>query len=135
MKNLATILKENKLKATPQRLAIYQHLYDSTAHPTADEIHTNIKSTNPTMSLATVYKTIEALKQHSLIIELHTNSEKTRYDANIKPHPHFICKKCGKVYDIHTKALETFKNQVQNENNFIIDSEKVYFYGTCKDCK
>lgn len=135
MEKLAAILKTKKLKVTPQRLAIYKVLYETTAHPTAEDIYTALRQSHPTMSLATVYKTLDALKKSDLATELNVGDDSSRYDANVKSHPHMICYECGKVTDLHTNSLSQFKSQVQEETDFDIVSEKVYFYGTCKACK
>ncbi len=135
MEKLAEILKSKKLKVTPQRLAIYKVLYDTTSHPTAEDIYTALRHTHPTMSLATVYKTLDALKKAELATELNVGDDSSRYDATVKSHPHMICCNCGKVMDLHTNSLDGFKEQIQQETDFEIVSEKVYFYGTCKECK
>lgn len=135
MERLAEILKTKKLKVTPQRLAIYKVLYETTAHPTAEDIYTALRKSHPTMSLATVYKTLDALKKADLATELNVGDDSSRYDANIKSHPHMVCLECGQVMDLHTNSLSGFKAQIQEETDFEIMSEKVYFYGTCKSCK
>ncbi len=135
MEQLTCILKNKKLKVTPQRLAIYKTLYETTAHPTAEDIYNSLRETHPTMSLATVYKTLDVLKKSDLATELHVGVEGSRYDATVKAHPHMICMSCGAVTDLHTMALEPFKEAIQKETNFNIISEKVYFYGTCPDCQ
>lgn len=110
-------------------------LFDTTSHPTAEDIYTALRQTHPTMSLATVYKTLDALKKAELATELNVGDDSSRYDATVKSHPHMICFDCGKVMDLHTKTLDGFKDQIQQETDFDIVSEKVYFYGTCKECK
>ncbi len=134
MERLAGILKAKKLKVTPQRLAIYKVLYEATTHPTAEDIYNALRQSHPTMSLATVYKTLDALKKAELATELNVGDDSSRYDATIKSHPHMVCLECGKVMDLHTQALGDFKKQVQEETEFDIVSEKVYFYGTCREC-
>lgn len=135
MERLAEILKTKKLKVTPQRLAIYKVLYDTTAHPTAEDIYNALRKTHPTMSLATVYKTLDALKKADLATELNIGDDSSRYDATVKSHPHMVCFECGKVMDLHTDSLASFIEQVQEETDFDIYSEKVYFYGICKNCR
>jgi len=135
MEKLAGILKSKKLKVTPQRLAIYKVLYNTTAHPTAEDIYKALKQTHPTMSLATVYKTLDALKKADLATELNVGDDRSRYDATVKSHPHMICFNCGKVMDLNTSSLDGLKERIQEETDFDIISEKVYFYGTCSQCK
>lgn len=135
MQQLAETLKSKNLKVTPQRLAIYNMLYNSTEHPTADVIYNALQETHPTMSLATVYKTIDALKKSNLIIELKTNGDSFRYDANVAEHPHGICDECGEVFDIFTENLSGIINQVQPDTDFTIRTHHVYFSGICKNCQ
>lgn len=135
MQHFAETLKSKQLKVTPQRLAIYNMLIHSKEHPTADMIYTSLKETHPTMSLATVYKTIDTLKKSDLIIELKTNGDSDRYDANTSPHPHGICNDCGSVYDIFTNKLDHIVEMVQEDTDFEIDTYDVYFSGTCPSCK
>lgn len=135
MERLAEILKTKKLKVTPQRLAIYKVLYETTAHPTAETIYNALQETHPTMSLATVYKTLDALKKANLVMELNVGDDSSRYDANISSHPHMVCYECNRVMDLHSDKLEKMRDLVQDDTDFEIYSEKVYFYGVCKDCK
>lgn len=134
MQQLAETLKNKNLKVTPQRLAIYNMLYHSKAHPTAEIIYNALQDNHPTMSLATVYKTIDTLKKSNLIIELKTNGDRYRYDANISTHPHGICDVCGEVHDIFTSNLEDLIDMVQPDTDFSIKSHHVYFTGICKKC-
>ena len=69
MQDIALIFKEKKLKLTPQRLAIYNYLMNTTSHPSADTIYNAIHEQFPTMSLATVYKAVKTdmMELHILI--------------------------------------------------------------------
>ncbi|MDA3847563.1 MAG: Fur family transcriptional regulator [Vallitaleaceae bacterium] len=134
MQQLADTLKNKQLKVTPQRLAIYNILYNSKEHPTAEIIYQSLQDTHPTMSLATVYKTIDTLKKSNLIVELKTNGDSYRYDADISEHHHGICGSCGEVFDIFTNRLDTLILEVQKDTDFHIDSHHIYFKGTCPMC-
>ena len=65
MENISLIFKEKKLKLTPQRLAVYQYLKSTTEHPSAETIYNGLQATYPTMSLATVYKTLKTLVENT----------------------------------------------------------------------
>lgn len=135
MEQLAALLKAKKLKVTPQRLAIYNVLYNTVEHPSAETIYASLQSTHPTMSLATVYKTLDALKKADLVNAINVGEDSFRYDANISSHPHLICVSCGVVADLHTDLLTSLKDTVQNQTDFDILSQKVFFYGTCSSCQ
>lgn len=135
MQQMAELLKAQKLKVTPQRLAIFKILYETTEHPSAEHIYKRIQATHPTMSLATVYKTLDTLKKAGLVQEFNVGEDSFRYDANVNTHPHMICLTCHQVFDLHTDKLQDIKKYVEPETDFDIDFEKVFFYGTCAKCQ
>lgn len=135
MEQLAALLKSKQLKVTPQRLAIFGVLYNTVEHPSAETIYNALQTTHPTMSLATVYKTLDTLKKSSLIQELNVGEDSFRYDANITTHAHMICNVCHEVSDLHTDALSNIIATAQAETDFEIETEKIFFYGTCSNCK
>ena len=137
MQLLIDNLKANNLKVTPQRLTIYNYLYNNQTHPSAETIYNDIKSDNHTISLATVYKTLKSLKDAYLIKEINIGEDSFRYDANIDSHSHIICKKCKKILDYYhdENILKLLKNEIQKYSNFEIETEQTYFYGLCDCCK
>ena len=136
MLELTQILKDHKLKVTPQRLCIFRILSETTEHPTAETIYNNLQEEFPTMSLATVYKTLDTLVKHGLVQQLNVGEGSFRYDACILPHPHIQCTKCGKVVDMHEiQTMPALRKEVQALTNFELSHEQLYFYGICPDCK
>lgn len=135
MKQLAALLKSKNLKVTPQRLAIYSILYNAVDHPNTETIYKALQPTHPTMSLATVYKTLDTLKKVNLIQELNVGEDSFRYDANIHSHIHMICNTCNNVYDLHTHIFSDVVERAQSETDFLIESDKIFFYGICPSCK
>ena len=135
MNGIADILKTNGLKVTPQRIAIYNYLANTTAHPTVDVIYKALEPNCPALSLATVYKTLDTFKIKGLVQEFNVGEDSFRYDANSSPHPHFLCKKCGVVYDLPMlESFDELKKSLTEKTGHTIDSEQLYLYGTCKHC-
>lgn len=93
------LLKTHGLKVTPQRISVLKVLANHT-HPTIDELYEDIKKDNPSISLATVYKNLNTLKDEGLVVEVNIVNQKSRYDIYEKPHIHVICECCGMVEDI-----------------------------------
>ena len=130
MQNLAKLLNNTSLKSTPQRLAILQTI-DKHGHVSIDDIYNEIKPTFPSISLATIYKNINTLKEANILSEIHPQNTKSKYEITKQPHGHFVCKKCGEVYDF----------DIQNSCNPSLDviddieTSEVYLYGVCKKCK
>ncbi|OOB77396.1 MAG: transcriptional repressor [Epulopiscium sp. Nuni2H_MBin003] len=129
---VASVLKQHNLKVTPQRLAIFGALSNTTSHPTAEEIYTVIQSEFPTMSLATVYKTLDTFVKSNLIQQLNVGENSFRYDATTLSHPHIICTNCSVVVD-----LENFMDLdfTKINTDFEITYHKLFLYGLCPTCK
>ncbi|WP_160692998.1 Fur family transcriptional regulator [Clostridium sp. C2-6-12] len=135
MDHIASIFKEKKLKLTPQRLAVYNYLINTTSHPSADIIYTDIHIQYPTMSLATVYKALKTLVYVGLIQEINVGEGNFRYDGNASPHPHLQCLGCGRVDDFKNLALDNLNSLASEHTDYQIISNKVYFYGYCANCQ
>lgn len=134
MDKIISLFKEKKLKLTPQRLAVYKYLMNTTEHPSAETIYTALQPEYPTMSLATVYKAIKTLAEVGLIQEINVGEGNFRYDGRVDSHPHIQCINCGKVEDFCNLDLSYLNEEAQKHTNFNIISNKIYFYGTCTEC-
>lgn len=132
---ITSLLREKGFKVTPQRLAIYNMLAATKAHPNAEMIFNSLQTLYPTMSLATVYKTMEILKEIGLVQILNAGEDSFRYDADVSNHPHVRCLKCGKVEDIENIEYSTFLEQVGQGTDYELLGQQFYFYGVCPTCK
>ncbi len=129
MKDLKNLLEESNLKITPQRLAILKEL-DNKGHASIEEIYETIKEMFPSISLATIYKNINSLKDENIISEICLH-QKPKYEITKEPHAHFICKKCGLVEDVPFNEIidKTIEKQYPDTQ------KELYIYGICKKCK
>ena len=102
---LRTILEDAGLRCTPQRLAVYDHLTRAEEHPTAEDIYRAVRAEMPRISLATVYKALEALVEVGVAARLPAagGDAGARYDARRDPHYHFRCLRTGTVHDLPTR--------------------------------
>ncbi|MBF0210164.1 MAG: transcriptional repressor [Desulfamplus sp.] len=129
-------LKESGHKITPQRIAIVKILADSQGHPSVENIYEHLKDDFPTMSLATVYRTVLLVKSLGEVLELGFPDGSNRYDANRPyPHPHVICVKCGKIIDPDISGLKDMQKEIAEETGFEILTHRLDFFGICSDCK
>ena len=135
MKDFTQTLRNLELKVTPQRLAIYDVLKNSKEHPSAETIYKKLYPVYPTMSLATVYKSLEAFKKANLVQELNVGEYSFRYDATVSPHPHIICMECHKVEDLEEHIFSDLTEKVLQYTNYSITRQQLYFYGKCPQCK
>lgn len=132
---VTTLLREKGFKVTPQRLAIYKVLANSKAHPSAEMIFQQLQPHYPTMSLATVYKTVEILKEIGLIQVLNAGEDSFRYDADTSMHPHIRCLQCGRVDDLHNIDIASFVGEVASKTMYSLAGQQFYFYGYCPACQ
>jgi Fur family transcriptional regulator, peroxide stress response regulator len=129
-------LKEAECRITPQRLAILQVLVQSDGHPSADDIYRQLVKSYPTMSPATVYKTLSLLKNKGEVLELEFSDLANRYDGKKPyPHPHVICTECGLVVDHSCDGLDEIAGRVMAETGFTISTHRMDFFGVCPNCR
>ncbi len=131
LEKYVTILKQNQLKITHQRLEIMKYLDENRTHPTADRIYTDLKENNPSLSKTTVYNSLDALQEHNIIQSITISCSELRYDFNIFMHHHFLCKKCGRIIDIELVCPNIKKTL---EDGHKVEEVHGYFKGICKNC-
>ena len=133
--NITSLLRDNGFKVTPQRLAICDVLVNTCDHPSAEMIYERLRYNYPTMSLATVYKTIGILKELSLIQVLNIGEDSLRCDADTSIHLHVRCAHCSKVEDVHGIESEKFIEEVIAHSNYKLCGQQFYFFGICPECQ
>ena len=129
-------LKGNNFRITPQRLAVLKVLAVSEGHPTVERIYETVRAEFPTTSIATIYKTVNLLKQLNEVLELGFPDGSNRYDGNKPyPHPHVICTGCKKIIDPNLGSFKDLTQEVIKKTGFQILNHRVDFFGTCRDCQ
>jgi Fur family transcriptional regulator, peroxide stress response regulator len=132
------LLRDANLKVTPQRTAILSFLRESKEHPGVEKVHRAILERYPSVSLATIYKTLELFREKGLIQEVSVSARKTGYDGNICFHPHLVCKSCHKIEDMpdpSTKLPEDYVREATEKYGYEINNEQLYLYGLCPECR
>ena len=132
--DIRTRFKSKGLKVTPQRSAIYQALAETTSHPTAEILFTQVKDTFPTISLNTVYYTLSVLCRTGLAKEVNYWHDRARFDANVHPHHHLICVGCRTIQDLKDTELDTISSR-HIPKNFSVLGHQVEFHGYCATCQ
>lgn len=132
---VTSMLRDRGFKVTPQRLAIYNYLSSTKAHPNAEMIFNQLQPLYPTMSLATVYKTMEILREIGLVQILNVGEDSFRYDAKTHNHAHVRCTSCGCVEDVEPVNTEAFVGEVSAATSYHLTGQQFYFFGLCPDCQ
>lgn len=123
-----------KRNYSSKRNAIFEAVYNTKTHPSARWVYETLKPEIPNLSLGTVYRNIALFKNEGKVQVICNVNGEERIDANTLPHPHFVCNKCGKVYDVEEKLSNTEHNSELLDSNFIVESRYIIYYGICPDC-
>lgn len=100
----ACLLK--RLRLTHQRIEVFRALASSEEHPDVESIHRVVRKRIPTISPDTIYRNLKLLAEHGLVSVAGMSHERLRFDANMGPHHHFVCVKCGRIRDFTSRELE-----------------------------
>jgi len=126
-------MAENQRRRTRQLEVIWQAVKDETSHPTADQIYEKVRRVMPNISLGTVYRNLQKLVTEERLQVL-TLGRTQRFDPMVQHHEHFICEKCGQVYDVFLEANNRLLSGSLPRKGFTVTSRQLAFYGACKDC-
>ena len=133
--HLIAALKERGFRLTPQRVELVRLIAVSEGHPSAGQLFTKIKRQFPTMSHATVYKTLSLLKEMNQVLEIDLRDD-SHYDGNRpQPHPHLICMKCNKIIDGEVSLDQESLRNLEQASGFKILRPQISLFGFCPECK
>ena len=138
MKSVEILIREFRekgKKVTPQRIAICKYLYNNKSHPSADEIYKDLRPDYPSISLNTIYKTLDLLINLGEIRKLPHNPKKNIFDPDTLRHHHLVCKKCDKIMDVPYDYSKFFSLPKELIRKFKIDNFQVAFQGLCETCQ
>lgn len=126
---------EKKRNYSRKREAILLAVRSTTIHPTAEWVYQALKPEYPDLSLGTVYRNLAQFKEDGVIMSVGIVNGQERYDGNVVPHTHFVCRNCGAVIDIPDEKLETQTLQrVAEKNRIRIESGEILLHGLCRKC-
>ncbi|AAP77539.1 transcriptional repressor [Helicobacter sp. MIT 03-1614] len=133
MMNFEQHLRDKHLKITPQRIATLNQIYNN-GHMSIEEIYEQIKQIYPSISLATIYKNVNALCKANILREIKAPKDKQKYELSSDKHLHVYCEKCGRLDDIKldTRALE---QNCSASSGYTISDISAVLMGVCPDCK
>ena len=132
LQNIKVTLANHGIKVTQQRIVIYQVLRDTNVHPTSEVIFKKIRKKNPSISLGTVYKTLETFVKKGLINRVNTSESHMRYDSRLDDHNHIYCTKTHDILDFTddklNKIISNFLD-TKSIGNFNLKSFKLHLIG------
>ena len=127
-------LIKHEVKPSVQRMAIMDYMMTHFTHPSVDDIYNALSPKFPTLSRTTVYNTLKLFVEHGAVQMLTIDEHNACFDGNTELHAHFLCKKCGKIYDVPLQAEMARLIGDMIEGNEVTELHQ-YFKGVCKDCR
>ena len=135
-RNVATALRQNGYKITPQRRLVIRAIISSEDHLTPADIYEKVRNEQPNIGLTTIYRTLEILAQLELICELHAGGICHSYTISTpQHHHHLICSNCGIVIDFTGYHLGKLEQSLSKQSGFRIDGHLLEFFGLCRTCQ
>ena len=131
---LTALFRARGRKITPQRQAIFRILHDNPTHPSAEAVYAAAVAQMPTISLKTVYQTLNDLADMGQIAVLDLGTGSARFDPDTGGHHHLVCTECGAVRDLFADYTGVQVPSGQ-EQGFEVGPTEVVFRGRCEGCR
>ena len=132
---LASYVARKALKWTRQREVILDTFLGSREHLTCEDIHARVVKVDPSIGLATVYRTLRLFVEAGIASERRFQEGVTRYEPQQPHHDHLICVRCGNILEFESDAIEELQEQVARKHGFRLLSHRHELYGACASCK
>jgi Fur family transcriptional regulator, ferric uptake regulator len=134
---LQRYMVQHGLKSTRQRSLIVDAFFDAGGHLSVDELVTQVRTRDPHVSTATVYRTMKLLTECGLAHARHFGDGQTRYEsaAGREHHDHLICTSCGAIIEFENDRIEALQQAVAKRHGFRLTGHKMELYGLCRDCQ
>lgn len=130
------LLKKAGLRVTTQRLAVIDLLLRSKDHPTAQMVYDTLRGQFTTLSLMTVYNTLNCLVEAGIVSDLGNIGDGfTHFDGDTSPHINLACNQCYKIVDLHTPQAADLITNIAADSGFKLLSSRLMYFGTCPDCQ
>lgn len=135
--NLDDYMSERGLRTTEQRRLIVSTFFDTAEHLTIDELLEKVRSRDPRVGYATVYRTMKMLAEGGIANELHFGDGVTRYELADEDahHDHLICEECGHITEFEEPLIEELQERIAARYHFVVTHHKHELYGRCRDPK
>ncbi len=130
------VLQAGGYRLTPQRLAICSYLESAEGHPTAKSIFVRLKPQYQSLSLTTVYNTLQILAAAGAIHALGSRGdEPVHFELSRRPHINLKCVRCGDIVDFYSPTVSALEKEVHQHTGFTLYEAGILHYGVCPKCR
>ena len=119
------------MRYSKQREAIYDILKNTKTHPDAEWVYNEVRREIPDVSLGTVYRNLKQLADSGAVVTIETEDKALHFDADVSPHMHFVCSRCGHIRDLF---MDSGMLPRLSALGFAPATEKAVYYGVCDVC-
>jgi Fe2+ or Zn2+ uptake regulation protein len=126
-------LLQSRYRLTKQRAAVLRALGDG-AHLSAETILERVRAEMPAVSLGTIYRTLDILREIGLVQIFSYAGSAARYEATLEKHHHVLCSACRKLIDVRVDGLADMANDIAKRERFTNVDFSLTIVGRCSDC-
>ncbi|MGI8967894.1 MAG: Fur family transcriptional regulator [Chloroflexota bacterium] len=131
---IRSVLREHGLHATSARVAVLQILSEEHRHRSVEEIRAEVLERYPAIDPATVYRTLETLQEHGLVVRVELGDKRTRWTYVTHEHHHLVCRRCAAVVEIDDAPIQGLAEELERRYALRMDGQHLVLRGLCADC-
>jgi Fur family ferric uptake transcriptional regulator len=130
-------MQREGLRQTAQRRLVTDVFFRTDAHLSIEELLDRVRSEDPKVGYATVYRTLKLLKDSGLAYERHFDDGVSRYEVahSDEHHDHLICTGCGTIIEFEEPRIERLQEELARSHGFELRRHKHELYGLCASCR
>lgn len=128
------LCRRTGIRVTHQRTEVFRDVAGTEEHPDVESIYRRVRRRVPQISLDTVYRTLRLFEEKGLVSRVGYSGDRVRFDAKADPHHHFICTRCGRVWDFQSRELDAFRPPGSVSALGAVESVHIDLRGLCRAC-
>lgn len=134
---LRDYIQRKSLRFSEKRLIILEAFLESNRHLTAEDLHAVVRKKDPSIGIATIYRTLQLFTECGICGELSLGDAAARYypTGGKEHHDHLICLRCGRVVNIVSSGIEKTQERLARKNGFLLESHRLDLFGVCGACR
>ncbi|MEP1767122.1 MAG: Fur family transcriptional regulator [Sulfitobacter sp.] len=126
---MTAALRKAGIRVTKQRLALMQVLAEASDHPDAIELHERAKSVEPSVSLATVYRTLSVLEEGGVVHRHAFEGGGARFETTHEEHhDHILDVDTGEVIEFHSDKIEQLQEEIARALGYEVVHHRLELY-------
>jgi Fe2+ or Zn2+ uptake regulation protein len=134
LQTVDTGLLQSRYRLTKQRAAVLRALNDG-SHLTAESIHERVRLALPSVSLGTVYRTLDILRQLGLVQMFNHSGNAALYEATLDKHHHLLCTRCHTLTNVHADGIAQIAQGIANQAGYADTEFALTVFGRCPNCR